>query len=132
MQAVSAYIALITGLGFMPCFDNLERVMVKGFSSGSPRQLIEAIVCLVCLVYLVGFTLMIGQNAFPNDPNSFNLMKRRHNRMDLMSIVIKIVLLVRQSHGCLWHSPATMHDYIKHGIAHMQSHLVSQLKNGLS
>lgn len=59
-------------------------------------------VSLLCLLYLVGFTLMIGQNAFPNDPNSFNLMKRKHNRMDLMSIVSKVLLLVSrtdQAHG---------------------------------
>jgi hypothetical protein len=62
-------------------------------------------------------------------------MKRRHNRMDLMSIVIKIVLLVRQSHGCLWHAPDTMHDCtrISNITSYICSHILgSQLKKGLS
>jgi hypothetical protein len=51
--------------------------------------------------------------------------------MDLMSIVIKIVLLVRQPHGCLcMHvtSCMTVSNMASHTCSHI---LVSQLKKGI-
>jgi hypothetical protein len=34
VQAVSAYVVFITGMGFMPIFDNLVQVMAYGFTVG--------------------------------------------------------------------------------------------------
>jgi hypothetical protein len=55
----------------------------------------EGFLSLVLLLFFVPFSFLIGQNAFPEDPNSYELMKRRHNRLDFFTLFVKIVVLVR-------------------------------------
>lgn len=92
-QPLASYINLLSGALYIPLLNILAlQLLITLQRRDAPMPLIlgEALLLGLCLSFLVPLALFVSQNQGNiRDEHAFNLRKRRHNRLQLLLLLVK-------------------------------------------
>lgn len=125
VQVISAYIFVITGVLYIPVTNMLVFQLTWYLSRPSPLNSFKAFMDVLAILLFVPFTLFMSQNwTMIGDKYSWHLFKRCHNRVGLLTILVKTVLSFQyQKSGPMTRAVTCLVSYCLLLICHFLTHV---------